>query len=180
MFRSVLFRRPGPWVAALGLVGAAGRVHAQRSVTTDSAIILTVPSQARGVVTCSTSVSRVVTVNLDIWAGPLADERLAIGTFDTTGRALTLRDAGFRVTPRVRTESAMIRFDPMGGAREGVGQDLTPDDFHKDSTGALHQRDDRRAFHTLTRTQLAQAESVSAWLWRQCRSVNHLTRSTSS
>lgn len=162
-------RRPF-WVAAVGLIGTvADAAHAQR----DSAIILAVPSIASAA-KCSTSVAPhtgVVSITLAIWPRPLADSRLVLGTFDATGRPLTLRDVGYHL--RTATiESATVQFDSTGAASGGLGQHLTPDDFSKDSTGALHAREGRGGFTPLTRAQLAKAESVSAWLWRrECRSA---------
>lgn len=162
-------RRPF-WVAAVVLIITdAGAAHAQ----SDSAIILAVPSIASAA-KCSTSVAPrtgVVSISLAIWPRPLADSRLVLGTFDATGRPLTLRDVGSHL--RTATiESATVQFDSTGAASGGLGQHLTPDDFSKDSTGALHAREGRTGFTRLTRAQLAQAERVSAWLWRrECRSA---------
>lgn len=155
-------------VAAL-LVGSAGA-----SAQSDSAIILAIPSPASAV-RCSTSVARatgIVTVALTLAPRAFSDRRMVIGTFDTTGRPLTLRDAGFR-TKSASIESATVQFDSTGLAAGGLGQFLTPEDFTKDSTGALHPRLDRPAFRRLTRAQLGKAQQVSGWLWqRECRSAN--------
>jgi hypothetical protein len=152
-------------VAVLALLIGTGRVAAQA----DSAIILVLPSLGRAT-TCSTSVDRgVVTVSLDVNAGPLGDARKVAGTFDSTGRPLTLLDVATRAQ-RPMIESAAVRFDSSGRAVGGVGQSYTPADFTRDSTGAWQHRADRPSFRRLTRTQFTQAEQVSAWLWqRACR-----------
>ena len=148
----------------LVVFAGATRAPAQAPPPGDSAIILTRPARTRAL-RCSTSVAPgVVELGLVIQAGPFADTRRAIGTFDTTGRALTLRDVAFRVG---HIEAVAVQFDPAGVAHGGVGQSLAAEEFTKDSTGALHPRHPA-AFLPLTRAQLATAESASAWLWATC------------
>ena len=157
-------RRTMRWVAVVALLMAsAGTVGAQ----SDSAIVLQIPTVASAA-HCSTSVAHttgVVTISLDLQPGPLADSRMTIAEFDSSGRPLTLRDAVFRISsPSI--ESAVVQFDSAGAAHCGVGQHLTPADYPRDSTGALHPRMDRPTFHALRREQFRQAERVTAWLWR--------------
>jgi hypothetical protein len=161
----------GSWIVLVLLCCPARQSFSQA----DSAIILTIPRDSlrrcalSGEETSSAS-QRVLTRTIDIAASPFSDKRTLMARFDTTGRPLAVVDVAIRAKGPV-IESAAVRFDTRGRAVAGVRQHITTSDFPKDSSGRLKRPEDGLPLLPLSRADLAQAETVSAWMWKHVCSV---------